>query len=528
MGRPWTQWLLSNLFLVTVLTNLLGVSPACADTLEKIFIMPGPVIEAHAEFEADCKSCHAPLSDTPQVALCVACHEDVGADIELRSGYHGRDPRARDSDCASCHADHEGRDAKVVLLDADRFDHGFTNFTLLGAHADVDCDACHVPGERFRVADSQCVACHRDDDVHAGALGEACGDCHNAADWRFVRFDHDSTGFALTGGHKSASCDACHATQDYAATPTECVACHRDDDVHKGRNGSGCADCHVTANWSQVTFNHARETGFSLTNGHGGLDCQDCHRAEDFTGLRGDDCNACHVDDDVHNGRNGTDCASCHATTIWTTVAFDHFSASGFALLGAHNSLQCDTCHLTNVQDALPRDCGGCHGEDDPHAGQLGIRCGDCHGELTWTTGVRFEHDLTRFPLIGRHAELACDQCHATSAFHDVEESCNACHEQDDPHAQTLGQRCETCHSPRDWRAWDFDHNRQTAFALTGSHVDLACADCHTEPVSGDGAMLTSQDCASCHRRDDSHQGRFGAECNACHTTKSFRDIREL
>ena len=44
-------------------------------------IMPGPVIEGHADIEGDCKQCHAPLSDTLQSDLCIACHEDVGFDI---------------------------------------------------------------------------------------------------------------------------------------------------------------------------------------------------------------------------------------------------------------------------------------------------------------------------------------------------------------------------------------------------------------------------------------------------------------
>lgn len=134
----------------------LCMSPAAvhADALERIFIMPGPVIESHAEFESDCKRCHAPLTDTSQRELCVACHEDVGADISDRRGYHGRDPQARDQECSSCHTDHEGRDEQTVIFDPAGFDHGFSDFPLLGAHAEAVCGDCHQDEETYRSAPS--------------------------------------------------------------------------------------------------------------------------------------------------------------------------------------------------------------------------------------------------------------------------------------------------------------------------------------------------------------------------------------
>jgi cytochrome c556 len=35
-------------------------------------------------------------------------------------------------------------------------------------------------------------------------------------------------------------------------------------------------------------------------------------------------------------------------------------------------------------------------------------------------------------------------------------------------------------------------------------------------------------DCNSCHRRDDPHFGRFGNNCEACHTTSSFTQIEGM
>ena len=51
---------------------LAGWPSAQASEIEKWLIMPGPVIASHAEFEADCSACHAPLSGSGIVsASCI-------------------------------------------------------------------------------------------------------------------------------------------------------------------------------------------------------------------------------------------------------------------------------------------------------------------------------------------------------------------------------------------------------------------------------------------------------------------------
>lgn len=515
-------------WIATCVVMFSGIAMARADSLEQLFIMPGPVIAGHADIEGDCKQCHAPLADTPQDDLCVVCHEEVGADIRRQMGYHGRVPEARSQDCAVCHAEHEGRDTQVVNIDLASFSHSLTDFPLLGAHTETDCESCHTEGLPFREADTYCIACHRQDDTHEGSLGPLCGDCHTAVNWVQTRFDHDGTRFPLTGQHEVLSCNACHEQQTYTFDSVDCVACHRNDDVHRGGNGPQCESCHDTVAWSRIDFDHLQVSSFPLTGGHAGLTCQGCHKAADFRDRKGADCYACHRDDDVHQGRNGNDCESCHVVRNWTTVSFDHAKASGFRLNGAHGALGCDTCHVTNVQDALPRDCAGCHAANDPHKNQLGADCAGCHGETSWTVEVRFDHDLTVFPLIGEHGELACAQCHQTPAFHDAAADCQACHAKDDVHSGGLGSACEVCHNPADWGVWRFDHALQTSFSLTGAHADLNCAACHREPATMDGSPAAVAECASCHRLDDPHAGRFGNDCGRCHTTTSFNEIEAL
>ncbi|MFC1327282.1 MAG: cytochrome C, partial [gamma proteobacterium symbiont of Ctena orbiculata] len=68
-----------------------AISPAIAGKLDLI-LMPGPVIEGHAEFEEKCESCHETLKKADQVERCLSCHdhEDVAKDIETGKGFHGR------------------------------------------------------------------------------------------------------------------------------------------------------------------------------------------------------------------------------------------------------------------------------------------------------------------------------------------------------------------------------------------------------------------------------------------------------
>src|SRR5207344_2523177 len=122
-------------------------------------------------------------------------------------------------------------------------------------------------------------------------------------------------------------------------------------------------------------------------------------------------------------------------------------------------------------------------------------------------------HDLSRFPLLGRHREVMCEDCHATPAFHDAEEACIDCHREDDVHTRRLGSDCETCHNPNDWRGWVFDHDAQTDFTLDGAHRALDCLACHREPVTTASAISLATSCGSCHRKDDVHRGGFGQQC---------------
>jgi hypothetical protein len=505
-----------------VMWILLAAGFARATEFEKL-VMPGPVIKAHADTEADCIACHERLRDVEQRSLCLECHKEVAADLDAQVGFHGRAPGASTAACRECHPDHRGRDADVTGLDPAGYDHDLTDYPLRGAHERVACDACHAGGAKHRDAPADCYSCHRDGDVHEGALGRKCDDCHGEERWAKARFDHDKTKFPLEGGHAQVACALCHPAQRFEQTANDCNSCHQLEDAHRGRFGAKCGDCHTPRSWKTLAFDHARDTRFPLRGAHGKAACESCHVGGLERKISGD-CASCHRTDDVHRGRNGPSCDRCHRENDWSADTFDHDEMTKFPLRGAHAKVKCERCHTGPVSESKrAENCSSCHEIDDVHAGQEGSSCEDCHNEVAWAHPIFFEHDISRFPLLGIHAVTACEQCHATPRFKDTSRECLACHSIEDVHLRRLGPDCGNCHNPNGWERWRFDHGTQTSFQLHGAHVDLGCDQCHRTPVRS--RIELSGTCVDCHATDDRHRGAFGKDCGRCHSDTSWQDL---
>lgn len=222
----------TGLAAVLTLIGIFHAGLAAGGTLERL-LMPGEVAKAHAKVEQECSKCHDRADKARQTTLCMDCHKDVAADVRARTGFHGRGVKAGVG-CNACHTDHEGRDADIVRLDRDSFDHSRTDFALTGAHAGPACDSCHAPRKKWRDAPKLCNDCHQKQDVHRGKLGTDCAACHVTDSFAKAKFDHSRTKFPLQDAHARAACEACHRTPDFKDTPRECVACHSRDDVHRG------------------------------------------------------------------------------------------------------------------------------------------------------------------------------------------------------------------------------------------------------------------------------------------------------
>ncbi len=511
-------------FVLTVAALL--ANPAGALDIETL-LMPGELIQGHARYESGCRRCHTPFAQGSQDQLCRDCHEEIDADVRARTGFHGRDPAAGKAGCSRCHTDHKGRRAEIVPEPGPGFAHDRTDFRLEGVHARAACASCHEAGKPERKTPHECVACHKDDDAHEKKLGDVCEDCHDARGWRETRFDHDETRFALEGAHEKLACGDCHSDKLYSNTPRECIGCHREDDVHAGRFGKGCVDCHGATEWKKTRFDHDRKTDWPLDGAHEKVACARCHSGSTGDGSAGRACVDCHRAGDVHGGRNGERCADCHTVERWSEARFDHDRKTDFPLRGAHRDAVCTACHKGKVDEKIEDTrCIACHESDDVHRGEQGEECARCHDEAGWGGKVRFDHDFARFPLAGLHAGVACEACHASGEFREAPVDCRACHEQEDMHKGALGEDCATCHNPNGWAFWRFDHDRQTDYPLDGAHEERACGDCHRTPVSRSADIALPVQCVECHAEDDPHQERFGRVCEQCHTTGSFRDVR--
>ncbi len=449
--RPAT-FFLAVVAAVAVLTLSL-YQLAQSQTLFEKLVMPGELIEGHAKLEATCDSCHVAFEKGSQPALCLKCHEDVAIDFAKKLGFHGRAPEVKDQPCKTCHTDHVGRDAKIAVLDRETFKHELTDFLLKGKHASVKCESCHLPDVKFRKAPSACIDCHRKDDKHKGNLGTKCETCHDASGWtRVARFDHSKTAFPLAGAHTKVKCAACHAGEKYKGVPTDCAGCHKKDDVHKGRLGADCAQCHSVTRWSGAKFDHDRRTKFPLRGQHAKITCAQCH-GEGAARKVKSACVACHKKDDAHAGQLGPRCENCHRETSWKSgVTFDH-AKTRFPLRGLHVDVACKACHKSTAYKEAPIDCAGCHA-DPLHEGRLGAQCEQCHSTKGWPF-FKFDHDVaTAFPLKGAHSRIQCHDCHSAPqpASLVLPTDCYACHAADDVHRGEFGRRCERCHTPKSFK----------------------------------------------------------------------------
>jgi hypothetical protein len=431
-----------------------------------------PLVGAHASI--NCTQCHKSLDFSMTSTACNDCHADV------HNGELG-------TDCARCH----GTRSFVDRNDHIRL-HRATRFPLQGAHVSLDCQMCHAlaapDAYTYVNTPTDCYSCHQADyqkttnPAHATAgFPTDCTQCHDQVAWTRARFDHASTGFALTGAHKPLACDRCHAGGVFTGLSPQCVSCHQNDyngttdPAHAAAGFStSCTQCHNTTRWTDAFFDH-NGTSFPLTGAHKPLACSACHAGGVYAGLPST-CVSCHQTD--YNNTNDpphqasgfpTNCTQCHNTTRWTDATFDH-STTAFPLTGAHKPLACSACHAGGVYAGLPTACVSCHQTDynnttDPNhaAAAFPTNCTQCHNTTTWS-GATFDH-TAYFPIYsGTHAGRwsQCSDCHNNPAsFADF--------------------TCLSCHPHSDKAQTDSNHSGVNGYSYTSS----ACYSCHPTGRSG-------------------------------------------
>jgi hypothetical protein len=469
-----------------------------------------PLKGAHANAKkVECKACHkskAKYRDAP--SDCYACHKKD----DKHKGNLG-------PACADCHTERNWKDT------ASKFNHDKTRYPLRGKHADVKCQDCHA-NERYKNTPMDCYSCHKKDDKHKGQEGTKCEECHDDRSWKKSPFDHNKSRFPLMGKHAKVECKKCHLTPAFKDAPLDCYSCHKKDDKHKGTYGEKCETCHAESDWKTITFDHDLHSKYPLRGRHITTKCESCHKGHLYKDKTPADCNACHKKDDKHKGQFTEKCESCHTERSWTVFLFDHEHDTTYPLRGKHRTTKCESCHTGHLyKDKTPVDCFACHKKDDKHKGQFTEKCASCHTERDWKV-LLFEHDHdTKYPLRGKHRTTTCESCHTGQLYQDkTPTACYACHKNVDVHGRRLGTECQDCHSLRDWKLWDFDHDTRTRFKLDGGHKGRDCYACHTERM--DKKVKSSSSCVSCHKKDDKHDGSFGPQCDRCHESTLWKTIK--
>jgi hypothetical protein len=465
-----------------------------------------PLKGAHAdEVKVKCNDCHkdTKFKETPKE--CYACHKQD----DKHKGLFG-------SKCETCHVE---KDWKTT-----HFDHALEgHFALKGAHASSKCESCHKAFKED--LPKTCIGCHRNDDKHKGTLGNKCESCHNERTWDISNFDHSKTDFPLKDKHRKVKCEECHTTGlKFEKVAKDCLSCHKKDDTHKGKFGEKCETCHDAKDWKKSTFDHDRDTKYKLKDKHIKVKCESCHKGNLYTEKLTTDCNSCHKSDDPHKMVFGSKCETCHSERDWKVTSFDHTRDTKYVLKGKHIPAKCESCHKpAPASKKLETTCIACHLADDVHKGSEGKDCKKCHTEVTWKV-KDFDHNKTKFPLLGKHGPVECKQCHITGDFKNAKSDCFSCHKQDDIHKQRLGTLCEDCHNARDWGVWDYDHAKRANYKLEGGHSKVECLACHQQIFVG--KVKQSKTCISCHQDDDVHERSFGMQCERCHVVKSFREVK--
>jgi cytochrome c3-like protein len=204
-----------------------------------------------------------------------------------------------------------------------------------------------------------------------------------------------------------------------------------------------------------------------------------------------DGCARCHGE---HGLAMADACGECHAE-----ITADIAAASGF--------------HGTLADGRDVRDCARCHGE---HAGpEFALVSTHSFAAAGFATREAYDHGALDFLLEGRHATLACAECHANAdmlmlpagepRFLGLDQGCQSCHE--DAHEGRIASACAECHGQEHPFALvaSFAHDR---FETECAHAAVSCQQCHPRGGAHDAELLAGHQPPACARA-----------CQSCHAS---------
>jgi hypothetical protein len=350
-----------------------------------------PLTGSHVNLS--CSACHSQgFSGTP--TSCYSCHSTA-----YSSAVNPNHAAAGIStECQDCHS--------TILWIPSSFNHATTGFELTGKHIPLACSSCHI-GTTSGL-NAECFSCHQNDyntaENHlAQSYPTTCEMCHTTAGWEGADFNHDVTGFPLTGGHLTAGCLNCHQS-GFPGTSTLCSDCHQGN-YNSALNPSHtalalsteCGTCHTTnPGWAPAQFPNHNDY-YQLLGAHAPIsnDCISCHNGDyNSTPIT---CYGCHSNNyntttnPVHTSAGfNTECTTCHTQDAWTPSTFNHDGQYFPIYSGKHRGQWslCSDCH-TNSADFSVFSCIDCHEHnktdtDDHHRevsgySYLSSACYSCH-----------------------------------------------------------------------------------------------------------------------------------------------------
>jgi hypothetical protein len=170
--------------------------------------------------------------------------------------------------------------------------------------------------------------------------------------------------------------------------------------------------------------------------------------------------------------------------------------------------------------------------QSSPHGDDFTVSCTDCHNTEGWKIDLKtlsFNHNSTKFPLIGQHQSVNCKLCHTSLVFSKAGKECISCHT--DMHNQTVGPDCARCHTPNSWIINNITEiHQRSRFPLVGPHVTADCYDCH---INASASLLNfgplGVECIDCHQANyasttapNHAQAGYSTNCTDCHSMNSF------
>ena len=562
-----------NIFNIRITPVLLIVIGFTISNLLHAQISPGKLSMQHADLEGikNCTNCHE-LGQEPTPEKCYKCHSQIKTRIDNGTGFHGS-AKVKKSTCSGCHSDHHGRDFQLVYWEKgmSEFDHTQTGYTLEGGHTNHECRECHRKSlildeslkkdkhtnldRTFLGLGKDCLNCHADE--HQGQVSSQCLNCHLMAKWKPPeKFDHNNAAYKLTGMHVDLKCEKCHTPQK-AARPDEykiqksenkgsfvqfktqnysnCTPCH--EDVHKGKMGNKCTECHNTKGFKLISnnkFDHSA-TDYNLMGRHSSVECKKCHTTGNMlTPVKFAMCTDCHAD--FHKGQfldrqDKGECSACHDVNGFLPAFYgiENHQLSGYKLTGSHLAIPCNLCHKSSKDisggkliqfDFADKSCKGCHTDIHNKQADKWISkdgCEYCHITDSWRK-VNFNHDLSTFRLTGKHNSVICTECHRRDdentlknalILRPIDTLCTNCHiDKHNGQFSNYGgagkSSCTKCHSPKGWKQLSFEHNRDSKYILDGAHKNVNCALCHKPELSETGVEFVKYkplgtECIDCH-----------------------------